>query len=514
MRLEIIGRGATVWGLALLVACNGATTDVVDKPDPQTTGDTGEETTPPVGIVDLVGHLEGFDVRHVKEQGYWYSRFNLGSLVMKSANGTTFPVDPKMAADMAASVSDATSTATPPMNAALLSRVYDMGAPQWVSPDNGDPMDLLDERWDVPLSTTTSAASAGWTIQKELEWAKQFHVDDHFGDVGDASGIPGAQQRFEGLVMYVGALMQSFEWINNPAAFDTSDPGGQYVMLEALSNIAWMSTATAMPGSTNNRYLATADGMAPMVGLSDGPAVAAALMTAADALYTSDPAVSTIEDRSIAVQALAWYAKASSANQSDALARMTTLADGLAAEAPANATEHAYVVRAMVEADRLIGGTYMDTAAASFAAMEADFDWAQGTFGSVATYTPERVAAILGAVNAMLVFGDPYLNTTPMMEHFFEAVVNLSGMQIAAPPYDMIPAYEQFDDELFHRYPTVPVPPMAGGKYGTAPVLASSATWDGTAWTVTPEFDTAGSMHLANEMIWLHVDEVSGFPEL
>jgi len=34
-------------------------------------------------------------------------------------------------------------------------------------------------------------------------------------------------------------------------------------------------------------------------------------------------------------------------------------------------------------------------------------------------------------------------------------------------------------------------------------------------WTaIDRRFDTAGAMHAANEFIWLHHDEVNGFPEV
>ena len=72
-------------------------------------------------------------------------------------------------------------------------------------------------------------------------------------------------------------------------------------------------------------------------------------------------------------------------------------------------------------------------------------------------------------------------------------------------------------DELFHRYPDTPMPPMAGGDHGMAPMFAASVTYDDDTETWTGRdsvFDTAGGMWLANEMMWFHNDEVDGYPTL
>jgi len=41
--------------------------------------------------VNLVMAQETFDSTAAEEEGYWYSRYNLGNLVMRSAMGETFP---------------------------------------------------------------------------------------------------------------------------------------------------------------------------------------------------------------------------------------------------------------------------------------------------------------------------------------------------------------------------------------------------------------------------------------
>ena len=67
--------------------------------------------------------------------------------------------------------------------------------------------------------------------------------------------------------------------------------------------------------------------------------------------------------------------------------------------------------------------------------------------------------------------------------------------------------------EIYFRYPGMSYPPMAGGEFGIAPVFATSVSYENGEWIVGDRtFDSAGSMHAANEMIWLHYDEVNGFP--
>jgi hypothetical protein len=488
-------------------------TDTDTDADADTDADTDTDTD---AIPDLIGHVTDFDIRHVKEQSYWYSRYNLLALNMQSANGVTFMPDPMMMDQVVMMTSDADSTSVVPTNPAMLMRVHETGEPSYINADDGDMMDFMDQRWDASPSTASTGASTGWTMLKELEWAKQFHVDAHFGSPNDGQGIPGAQQRMAGVVMYISAMMQANEWMMNGAAFDQTDPGGQYVMLEAMADLSEMTSATAMPNSVDNRYRMVADMMAPTMGMQDADEMAMGFMMGADMIFMADPTVTTVEDQSLAIQALAWYAAANAMNRQDAKDRMTTLADSLMAASPANAVEHAFVIRGLLEANRVLGdAAYMTGAETSYAALEADFDWPNGVFDSQSTYSVDDIGVVVGALNAMLIFGDASLDTViPMLEHFFEATVNISGLQISAPPVSMIAPYEQFGDELFHRYPTTPMPPMAGGNnaLGIAPVFADEVTFDGAAWTADQTFDSAGAMHLANEMLWMHVNEVNGFP--
>ena len=61
---------------------------------------------------------------HILEQGYWYSRYNLGNLVMKSGMGESFKPNPEMVKKMIAMVSDEISEAKPAKNPALIKRIF------------------------------------------------------------------------------------------------------------------------------------------------------------------------------------------------------------------------------------------------------------------------------------------------------------------------------------------------------------------------------------------------------
>lgn len=51
---------------------------------------------------------------------------------------------------------------------------------------------------------------------KELEWARQFHVDEPFGTPSDDFG---AQQRFIGMIMALLPKMQVQAWMQQPDRF-------------------------------------------------------------------------------------------------------------------------------------------------------------------------------------------------------------------------------------------------------------------------------------------------------
>jgi hypothetical protein len=228
------------------------------------------------------------------------------------------------------------------------------------------------------------------------------------------------------------------------------------------------------------------------------------------------------EELSLAIQALTWYAANTSNadNQNQAIALIGQYGDALAGANKDTATGKALAIRGLIEAYRVSGDAkYLTAAADAFSGLAAEYDAARGVFSSQNTYTVDDVAVIMGAVNSLKLFGGSAVNQDKVEEiftGFFESAVNLSGLQQSAPPKDVAKGtFEQDEPDIYYAYPGMPMPPMAGGEFGIAPVFATEVNWDGSAWSVTNgNFDAAGAMHASNEFIWFHNDEVNGFPQV
>ena len=463
------------------------------------------------------GGLPEFNVTAAEEEGYWYSRYNLGNLVFRSGLGDTFKPEMSMIKKMI-QMADANpgdgDTAVPPQHPALLRSVYASGDPHYTQKLNVK--DFATQRWDpATFDKRVTSRALGWTMLKETQWAKQFHVDNHFGTPQDNFG---AQWRFVGMVLTAEAKMQAQyalkNLMNGQGLIADSDGNvdwtGQWVMLEAFSDLGNTLSVDALPHSTGNRYR--------------DPKVGKMIHATADKLFQAlasrQPA--SVEELSLAIQSLVWYA-AETGNpslQAQALARITSFGDALAKASLKTATEKAFAVRGLIEAYRASGDArYLQAAGDAFHSLAGEYDAAHGVFTSQDTYTIDDVAVIMGALNAARYFGGNVINqmhAESLFAGFFESAVDMSGLQQSVPPVGVAKGkFEQNEPPIFYGYPSIPKPPMAGGKYGIAPVFASKIHWTGSGWEVVDRrFDAAGAMHASNEFIWFHKDEVNGFPEI
>jgi len=463
------------------------------------------------------GGNPNFTKTDAEEEGYWYSRYNLGNLVMRSGLGVTFKPEPaqikKMIQAVDADPSDG-NTAAPAKNVTLLQAIYASGDPHYTT--KLDVLDFATQRWDpATFEKNVTSQSMGWTIIKESEWAKQFHVDNHFGTPKDNFG---AQWRFVGMIMNASSLMQSkyaLENMRNGQGLYANSDGtvdwhGQWVMLEALSDVSGVLSAKTLPHSATNRYY--------------NPQMSAMFLGAADALFNAVSARQPSDTRelSYATQALTWYAAntGNSANKSAAIDLIGKFGDQLVNANKDNAVRKAYALRGLIEAYRITGNNaYRDAAVDVYTGLASEYDGAHGVFTSQNVYAIEDVATIMGAINSSLIFLGDAIDSNQaetMFAGFYESAVNLSGLQQAVPPIPVAKgAFEQDEPPMFYGYPGLPKPPMAGGQFGVAPVFASEVKWDGSQWQVTnARFDAAGAMHASNEFIWFHNDEVDGFPRV
>lgn len=482
----------------------------------------------PAGPSGLRGGLPEFDLAAVTWNSYWYSRYNLGSLVMMSGLGVTFAPDMEAVRAMVEAVDRGPADGEHvvlPQNPALLQAVYAGGNPALAQPFNGDPSDLANFRWDPAGADTRITPSAmAQTIIKEVEWAKLFNNAAWAGRPTDAFG---AMDRFKGVVLFAEAKMQvAFalaELRNADGLFVAAvrhqdgrtavvDPtvgvGDQFQMLQALADV---HTVLHHPERFNGVYR--------------DETFHRLVAGAADELFRAIAGMEPqgIAELSLGAQALTWYASIThdAGLQQRALELLGGFGDGLLASAPGDVVDRARAVRGLIEAGRVLGqDRYLDQAGALFREMAAEYDRVSGYFESRTHLGVWEVGDILGALNALRAHGPEGIDqeeVNGILTGFFEAAVNRSGLIQAAPPKELEASpfeLEAVGKDLFFAYPTVPTPDRAGGPFGRAPVDASGLRWDQAQgrWVVSDtNFDTAGAMHLSNEEIWIF-GLVDGFP--
>ncbi len=463
------------------------------------------------GLMDGRADFKAVDA---EEEGYWYSRYNLGNLVMRSGLGLRFK--PPKAAVMAmmkavdANPNDGDSPAVR-RGIVLLRAVYKSGDPHYTG--KLDPKDFGTQHWDpAGFEKVVTASASGWTIMKEAEWAKQFHVDEHFGT---PSSDFGAQWRFVGMIMNASAKVQAgyaaSRLMNEEGLVLSSDGSvdwlGQWVMLESFSNLSAYLGGETLPHSSSNRYY--------------DPGAAKAFGEAADRLYSALTHRQPQGPRELsqAVQALTWYIAARPQKDS-AKGRLRSIALQLSNAGGDSAAQRAYQLRGLIEAWRVSKDDFFRRVALrSYAKLLDDYNFAHGMFRHDNSHSIDDVAAIMGAINASRIFLKNDIEQTKVEQfftNFYESAVNRSGLQQSAPPLAVAKGeFEQHEPALYYAYPDLPKPPMAGGRYGIAPVFASRIVWDAAKnrfRVADDRFDSAGAMHASNEFIWFHNDEVNGFP--
>ena len=455
-----------------------------------------------------------FTANYMIAQAYWYSRYNFGPLVMIGGLGEQWEPDADLVTSMIDDASDDESSASAPDVWHLISRIGTSGDPHYATGDNGDGKDWSDQLW-TDVDDTPSLEALGWVAMKESMWARQFHVDAHFGVPGSGDGIPGAQQRFFGEILMSEEFIQLLDYEANPDDFG-DDTAGYYVLLAAVSDFVNIAVSDEMGHSASNRYrdhleLMAADEI-PATNLQDWS------NNLADTLYANRPAPTTLRETSYALYGLAWYGWVNETERENVKTEMSGLADTLDGMVADNLHDRAIKLRGMIEGFRASGSADHEASAlAVLAEIKADFDDETGTFASQDVYTVELMGDLIGALNS----ADLNLDSSfDVLVPFFEQVVNISGFQQAAPglpaAYERLPNADD-PDELFHRWPDMPTPREGDGENGIAPMYAASVTYDRAAgeWSeIDRDFHTEGAMHLANEMIWFHADELEGFPAL
>jgi len=432
-------------------------------------------------------------------QGYWLSRDHFGPFVMGSGLGIPFqpPMD-ALGAAMGMVGQNPDDPIMIPANLAPLQAVFASGSPALVNdPREFDPLDFEAFRLDpATFDQTIGVRGQAQTMLKESQWARNF-ANPHFGT---PDGDFGAQQRFIGVMVNMLAQMQgryAMEQLATENGLYADSDGeldylGNWVLLHAFSDIAGIAAAEGTPYTNPD--------MAPMF---DGAATGLY-----NALLSREP--ESAEEAATAIRALVFraYTTADAVLRSEALSKARAIADNTLVDLATDDVVESFAAIAGLISVYAIDpdASYLDPALELFANIEPTFDRDNGVFEGVSTYTVDDVAWILGGLNSLILQGDENVQAAaiPTFVAFFESTLDLSGMQLSAPPGKNGAMAGEFEktlpDVVFYHGADTPPPPMAGAL----PIPAREITWDGSTWTVTDQtFETAGAMHLANELNWL-----------
>ena len=499
--------------LALIAAACGASEVSTPTAAPTSTAapaPSAATATPPVEEVEPnpgPSLAVTYDPENAHSEGYWYSRYNLGQLVMRSGLGIQLiPPPEKIKAMMEmAGIDEA------PTKPYLLQATYASADPHFVTAFNGNDNDFSNFRWDPSkMDTTVTTQAMAYTIIKEIIWAKSFASDvegpspmNHFRALA-LSTEAAAQINFmmTNLMSADGLFLPA--WREGEVLDDEPVAQDQMAMLWALSEMADYATGKygwyAAP-LTADKALAIADGLlATMVDSEKArPGFLNGLLT---------------RDLGLALTALSSYvgyaqdgaARALALEESiptlagELLSRMEEkgklVADGSYSQGSTQAT----AVQGLVYAHKVTGiDSYRVAALTAWDYMETLWDEASGLYappsGAVDyIYSIRDVGDISGAVNALL--NGLNLDVDRRYATFFNTVVNRSGLLIAE---GLATGGERDDDGI-------PVPENAGGAFGQAPVFATEVVYHTATgeWEVSnPRFTTADAMYASNQSMWM-----------
>ncbi|MBS0396587.1 MAG: hypothetical protein JSR54_18350 [Proteobacteria bacterium] len=452
------------------------------------------------------------------------------TLTMQSGLGVSIPMDQKfmsMMQSMMTAVGAAPSDPVmPPVNPSLLAVIYAGGDPHYVTMPNQQ--DFATLHWKGgPARLTTEATAV--TMTKELEWAKLFHRDAHFGQAGVDTF--GSSQRFVGMVLATMVKMQLAAYLGDVEHYEDSLVG-DYALLTAFSDGADLYGTS---DQANNQGPNAAPASYPPENRYSDPVAAQQFRSLAAAQFeiVASTHPRSARDLSLGIQSVVWYAATSSDAAVHKRARILVdqWANRLVTMREPRPAQTAYRIRGLIEAGRVTGTErYLASAAHAFDRMLEGFDATYGVLRGSETLSIDDVAEIAGAFNAAQLWLGARIDQSQANAVFgtwWEGTVNLSGLEISSPALNQMKgAYEllsppgrgtTLQNPLDYRYPTVPMPSLAGGPSGAAPVLVASVTWDDDekSWTADQQyFDTAGAMHAADEFIWFHSDEINGFPNV
>ena len=451
----------------------------------------------------------GYDSTIARTEAYWYSRFNLASLVMRSGMG--IQLKPPM--EMRKKMMEMAGITEAPANPYLLQAVYRSGDPYLIREFNGDANDFSNYRWDPDLMDTTVTPQAmAYTIVKEIIWAKSFATDvegpdpmNHFRALilsteaaAQAGFAAGKMRSPEGL--FVGG------WRAGKQTDSSAGPQDQIAMLWALSELSDYATG-------NYGFYAAPVTSEMASGWADG------LVGALRARIDLEPEfLNSMPTRDIGVALAALSAYAGYAADSGARAYVVEeLIPRIAAEIIGRTDDEGRLeanggfsqvasqstaISGLVFASRIVADeSYSRGALHLWGYMETLWDDEAKVYipspGDVDyTYAVRDVGDIVGALNALI--NGLGVGAEERLAEFFFSAVNASGLQIAEGEATGGGA----DGD------SIPGPAGAGGLFGRAPVLATEVVYRAASgsWEVTnPIFTTSDAMLANSHFMWVGI---------
>ena len=539
--LGILGAGATI-GLAGCGSSEddaGATTDGTNDSSDETDSSSDDEMADEQADTETAS----YEWSDATWDSYWYSLYNMSTNIAMAGNGVPFPLNDQMAElrdqRLPAMVENADAEQPPVNNPNLTFAPFTEGSPRFtqqpvLEDDTGRP-DASTLSWDPDESSgVVSPSSIAWSHLKGITWAKNF--ENHFdilppelaakfraqllttlAQVGINAALLVGGSRENGALTHGDSweLLSEYRPSAGEIVDDTRRPHHHSAMLWFLADLnslaqnGWFGYVNPMPLIPKD---ADSEGVFdPPVGIqeiTDG--VAATTMD----LFSPEDVANRESTRSVGemLGAVGYYGpQAGTDDQRQAAAEY---ANGLAEVIEVNLAEtgrvekgadnqaatQGIVGQGLLWASELDGVDHADTAETVLTyLLDELWDEEAGTFASgtddeVYTISARDAGDITGGLNAADV--SLGMDVKETYAEYFNQTVNRGQLQRAERPQS------RSEDAEF----TLPLPTDAGGEFGQAAVYNAEIEYDTMAeeWSVTDDtFDTAQSLYLANQEIWI-----------
>jgi len=413
----------------------------------------------------LLAQAAGDPWEEAAEESFWYSLYNVESLLLYSGMGPAYPTQ-------------ALEESVPSLPEDWLKRIfpirapYRSGMPHFIQPP--DPQDPATLRWSaLEMERTISLEALAYTVIAAGEWSKR--LEQFAASQSDSKHFAHLQAR---LFSELASAMIGF------AEEKLRRPDGLY-----LDELRWWRETPLTQGPPPWRGQ-----LAWLWALASGPLELAEehFRNLSEQLPWEEL---SIRDASLAVKALAWLAALDPALRAEAVRRLDGLAARLMEQSDASTlSSQAAIVSGLLYAYHLTGdGRYRTAALKSWDSLRSLWDEWQAKPLEI---TIEDVGELLSAFHTMIyVAGD---DEAKLLYAELLDTLKRAGLQRSEWP------------ESGGGYDGDPVPDPR--EAGEAPVFIGAVGFDGEGWRVKDgRFRTAPAIYAANTLLWLSVFQGEAF---